>query len=148
MEENTEIEIIEIIISSIDLYSIEKVKQLRNAARPKISQGDLSRRLDLADGFVSKVESYKQPSRYNLQQLNKLVKIFHLNSYQDFFGNEIIPEDLLKVRVEIKKSKVWNPKTKKFRSERAATILRKTPLNEKEFELWKNNDLKYLTFIQ
>ena len=148
MEDIIKLEVIEIIISSLDLYTIERVKQLRNSMEPKISQGDLSRRLELADGFVSKVESYKQPSRYNLQHINKIINIFNLNSYNEFFPKGVIREDLIKVRIELKTSKVHDHESTKFQLVRTSRILDKTPLNEKEFELWKSKKLKYLTVLK
>ena len=148
MEEIIKVELVEIIISSLDLYTIEKVKELRNTASPKMSQGTLSQKLDLADGFISKVESYKQRSRYNLQHINKILNIFNLNSYNDFFPDKVIAQDMLKVRIEFKNSRLQDPRTKKFHLNKTYKILSKTPLSEKEFELWKAKKLKYLTVIK
>lgn len=68
-------------ISTIEQYVIDRVRELRIAKG--ISQRDLSRQLDLTDGFVGKVETPKERAKYNLNHLNDLAKIFEC-SPKDF----------------------------------------------------------------
>jgi transcriptional regulator with XRE-family HTH domain len=67
--------------SKIDLYVINKVKEKRLANG--WSQLDLAIELGLSTGFVGQVESSKYQTKYNLQHLNQLSKIFNC-SPRDF----------------------------------------------------------------
>ena len=57
-----------------DMYIINKVKAMREERR--ISQVALSQALEMADSFVSNVESLKRRDKYNTNHLNELAKIF------------------------------------------------------------------------
>lgn len=65
-------EIIEIKISEIDLFLIDRVRQLR--VSKGISQLKLSIALGLAEGAVSKIENPRQRAKYNIRHLNLLSK--------------------------------------------------------------------------
>jgi len=60
--------------SNIELYAIQKVKELREARG--FSQADLAFKLEVSLGFIGQVESSKYPAKYNLNHLNKLAAIF------------------------------------------------------------------------
>jgi transcriptional regulator with XRE-family HTH domain len=60
--------------SKIDLYVINKVKEKRLAKG--WSQFYLADELGMSSGFVGQAESPKYPTKYNLQHINKLAKIF------------------------------------------------------------------------
>lgn len=68
--------------SEIDIYVINKVRELRTIAG--ISQADLALALDLSVGFIGHIESSKYRAKYNLHHLNKLAKILNC-SIRDFF---------------------------------------------------------------
>jgi len=137
MEEIVKVEEIEIVISSLDFYLIEKVRALRNSTIPKISQGTLSRKLDLSDGFVSKVESFKQKSKYNIQHINKIINIFNLKSYSDLFPKEVIKDDMVRIKIKVTTTNAFDEKSKKFRLTKSYQVLSKIALTEKEFDIWK-----------
>ncbi|MFC4210856.1 helix-turn-helix domain-containing protein [Pedobacter lithocola] len=67
--------------SEIDIYVINKVRELRTVAG--ISQADLALALDLSVGFIGHIESTKYRAKYNLSHLNKLAKILGC-SIKDF----------------------------------------------------------------
>ena len=67
--------------SNIELYAIQKVKQMRELRG--FSQADLAFKLEVSLGFIGQVESSKYPAKYNLNHLNKLAGIFEC-SPKDF----------------------------------------------------------------
>ena len=67
--------------SKIENYVIEKVKEKR--VLNGYSQAVLAELLDVSIGFIGKTESPKYPTKYNLNHINKLAKIFNC-SPQDF----------------------------------------------------------------
>ena len=60
--------------TKLDMYIINKVKTIRQ--EHEMTQNDLSQSLNMADSFVSNVESLKRRDKYNLNHLNQLAKIF------------------------------------------------------------------------
>jgi transcriptional regulator with XRE-family HTH domain len=73
--------------SDFELYVIQKVKERREQLN--ISQQDLAFRLDMSVGFVGKVESPRQPSKWKLEHLNALAKVLKC-SPRDFLPIEPI----------------------------------------------------------
>lgn len=71
----------EVVKSKIDLYVINKVKEMRVAN--SLSQADLAFELAMSVGFIGKVESNKYASHYNIKHLNDLAKVLKC-SPQDF----------------------------------------------------------------
>ncbi|MBW7888059.1 MAG: helix-turn-helix transcriptional regulator [Bacteroidetes bacterium] len=62
--------------TEIELFVINKVRELRLKAN--LSQADLASKLDVTPGFIGKVESNNSPSKYNLNHISKLSKIFNI----------------------------------------------------------------------
>lgn len=143
-------EIIEIIISDLDFYLIEKVRELRAKAVPYISQFKLSQKMNLAGGYVGKVESMKEVDRYNIRDINKLVSIFEMESYSELFPKEIIKNDIVRIRLkllpEAKKGKIEVNQYGEV--EKPYKILSKEALDEDEMDLWKENKLSRLKIIE
>ena len=73
--------------SDIDLFVIERIKDLRNDR--KISQAVLAIKLGLSDAFIGQIENPKNRSKYSIEQLNKLAQIFEC-SPKDFFPDKPI----------------------------------------------------------
>ena len=73
--------------SGIELFVVTKIKELR--VENNLSQADLANKLDLSYGFIGKVEGLKSPTKYNLNHINKLAKIFNC-SPKDFFPEKPI----------------------------------------------------------
>ena len=71
--------------SKIELFVIDKVKHRRQELN--ISQIQLSYLMDLSIGFIGKIESYKYPTSWNLDHLNKLAEILNC-SPKDFLPDE------------------------------------------------------------
>ncbi|RZJ20393.1 MAG: XRE family transcriptional regulator [Acinetobacter sp.] len=68
--------------SEIELYVIARVKKMREDAG--LTQAQLAFKLEVSYGFIGQVESTTHRSKYNLNHLNKLAKIFNCN-FRDFF---------------------------------------------------------------
>lgn len=142
-------EVIEIIISQLDFYLIEKVRDMRVNATPYISQVSLSQKLDLSEGFVSKVENLKERSKYNIRLVNRIVNVFNLNSYSDLFPSEVIKNDIVRMRIKLFKNiKSPGSNSENEISKKSYKIISINPLSEKEMMLWKSNKLEYLTIIK
>ncbi len=71
--------------TEIDLFTAKKVKEFRLSF--KVSQAVLAIKAELPVTFITKVENPKLPTKYNLDHLNKIAKIFSC-SPKDF-----LPED-------------------------------------------------------
>jgi len=56
------------------MYIINKVREMRE--KQEMTQASLSHALNMADSFVSNVESLKRRDKYNVNHLNQLAKIF------------------------------------------------------------------------
>ncbi|KUJ56388.1 hypothetical protein [Chryseobacterium aquaticum] len=93
--------IVEIIISEIDLYVIDKVREYRGKNVPYISQVELSQRMGYADGYVGKVENYSSNTRYNIRKLNLLAKALGLNSPREIIPNNVLNNDLLFLKLKV-----------------------------------------------
>lgn len=71
--------------TKIELFISSKVKEFR--LKNNMSQAELAHKLNLSSGFIGKVESTKSKSKYNLNHLNSLAKIFNC-SIKDFFPDK------------------------------------------------------------
>jgi len=60
--------------TKVDMYIIAKVKAMRE--KYEMTQNSLSQALNMADSFVSNVESLKRRDKYNVNHLNQLAKVF------------------------------------------------------------------------
>ena len=72
-------------VSKIDKYAIEKVKEKR--LERGISQSQLAFELNMSNGFIGMVESGKYIHKYNLIHLNEIAKILEC-SPQDFIPKQ------------------------------------------------------------
>ena len=61
--------------TEIEQFVIDRVKQKRIEAG--LSQADLATHLNVSNGFIGKVESPKYDTKYNLNHINMLAKIFN-----------------------------------------------------------------------
>jgi len=86
-----ETETIEIVISEIDLYVINKVREMR--VPKELSQVKLSILMGLAEG-----------AKYNIRHLNLLAKALKC-SPQDFLPEKPLRGDMIKVRMKIQRDK-------------------------------------------
>ena len=74
-----------LILTEIEKYIIDKVKTMRK--EQGISQLSLSQKLDMNDSFISHVESNSKRTKYNINHLNLIAKIFNC-SPKDFWPNK------------------------------------------------------------
>jgi transcriptional regulator with XRE-family HTH domain len=71
--------------SEIDNFVISKVREKRE--HQKMSQSELATHLNVSDGFIGMIESSKYPSKYSVEQLNRLAIIFKC-SIKEFFPDK------------------------------------------------------------
>lgn len=95
-------EIFEIIISELDLYIINKVREMRYAKG--LSQNALSTLLRLSDGAVGKIENPKERAKYNIRHINLLAEVFGC-SPREFLPEKALPNDIIKAKIKIKRNK-------------------------------------------
>lgn len=67
--------------TELDLYIINKVKELRN--KVGMSQAILAVKLEVSDAFIGQIENPKHRAKYNVAHINKLAQIFNC-SPRDF----------------------------------------------------------------
>jgi len=101
-----ETEIFEVIISEIDLYVINKVREMRVLRH--LSQVKLSILIGLAEGAIGKIENPKERAKYNIRHLNLLAKALKC-SPRDLLPEKPLRNDMIKVKMKVKK----NAKTEK-----------------------------------
>jgi transcriptional regulator with XRE-family HTH domain len=91
----------------MDWYLIDRVRNLR--IEKKMSQVRLAIAMELAEGFISKVENPRERAKYNIRHLNLLAKAFKCSPL-DLLPAEPLPYDMVKVTLRIehkgKKKKV------------------------------------------
>ncbi|AUP79848.1 helix-turn-helix domain-containing protein [Flavivirga eckloniae] len=139
---------IEIIISHIDFYVIEKLRDLRVKSEPYIDQVDLAQRIGVSEGYLGQIENPKHRSKYNIRMLSRAAKALGLKSYQDIFPSEILKDDLVRIRLKLLKSA-----TKKHEVDKNGNVKKRfdiisiVPLTESEIKKWKKGELKYMTVI-
>jgi len=73
--------------SEIELYVIGRVRELRTEL--KLSQAQLAILIDVSVGFIGHVESPKHRAKYNLNHINRLVKVLNCE-FKDLFPAEPI----------------------------------------------------------
>lgn len=127
-------DLIEIVISEIDFYLNEKLREIRINKNPKIAQVTLSQMIGVADGFVGKVENMKLSSKYNLWHINKIIKIFNLK-YSDLFPTQGVKNDIVRIRLQFKETA--------SKDDKSYDVISIVPLSEYEMELFKVKKLPY-----
>ncbi|MDM1519397.1 transcriptional regulator [Myroides odoratimimus] len=98
------LEQITIIISELELFLIDRIRELRGRAVPYISQVDLSIKMEYSEGYIGKVENFKTSSKYNLRSLNLIANSLGLKSYTELLPTTILKNDLLELTIEVKGS--------------------------------------------
>jgi transcriptional regulator with XRE-family HTH domain len=72
-------------LTEIEIFVINKVKELR--ILNKLSQAELAYKIDVTSGFIGKVESFKNNTKYNLNHINKISKALNI-SPKDLIPNK------------------------------------------------------------
>jgi transcriptional regulator with XRE-family HTH domain len=114
-------ETIEIIISEIDLYVINKVREMR--VPKELSQVKLSILIGLTEGAIGKIENPKERAKYNIRHLNLLAKALKC-SPREFLPEKALRNDMIKAKLKMKKNNKLN------KSEPNFEILRIEPLDD------------------
>jgi transcriptional regulator with XRE-family HTH domain len=87
----------EVITTRLDLYIIEKVKEIREAQG--ISQADLSVRMGFSEKFVGSIENPTLVEKYNIRHLNLLARALKCTLW-DLLPEEPFNDDLVKVKIK------------------------------------------------
>ena len=74
-----------IMISEIDKYIIQRVREIRESQG--LTQMDLSLRLGKGVGFIGDIEAPSKKAKYNVKHLNDIAKIFGC-SPKEFWPNK------------------------------------------------------------
>lgn len=69
----------------IECYVIERVKVLRTERG--MSQAELAFKIEVSSGFIGKVETMSLPTKYNLNHINRIAKVFNI-SPQELLPNK------------------------------------------------------------
>jgi transcriptional regulator with XRE-family HTH domain len=123
--------IIEIIISELDFYLIERVRELR--LKSNLSQVMLAHKLGVSEGYIGNIENPKQTAKYNIRMLSRIAIALELDSYLDLFPTKPFSNDLVKIKInlfdkgEVKKDlRQQGEKVERFKE------ISITPLSEQE----------------
>ena len=116
-----ETETIEVVISELDLYVINKVRELR--VPQSLSQVKLSILMGLAEGAVGKIENPKERAKYNIRHLNLLAKALKC-SPKDLMPEKALKHDMVRVKMKIRRHE------KNGQGEPNFEILKMEPISE------------------
>jgi len=94
---STDDELIFVEISQLDFLLIERVKALRIGKN--MTQLQLTQKMKLADGFVSKVETYTERAKYNIRHIYLLASALNCN-IQDILPIEQPKFDMVKLTLK------------------------------------------------
>jgi transcriptional regulator with XRE-family HTH domain len=123
--------IIEKIISEIDWFIIERVRDLR---KTKFSQAALSREIGFSEGFIGKIENPNQSAVYSFRHINLIAKALKV-SIEDLLPKKPLSSDLIRIVI-----KLGEP-TKTRTGETNYEIIKKTSLTESEIRKYNNATL-------
>lgn len=87
---------IDVVISEIDLFVINKARELR--VLRQLSQVDLSISLGMSEGAVGKIENPKLRDKYNIRHINLLAKALNC-SPQDLLPGKPLEHDIVKIKL-------------------------------------------------
>ena len=76
--------------SNFEMAVVDNVRRERN--KRNVTQPYLALLLDVTDGYIGQIESPKSPSKYTLDQLNKIAIDFGC-SPKDFMPDNAVEED-------------------------------------------------------
>lgn len=144
--------IIEIIISELDFYLIEKVRELRIKSSPYIDQVTLAQKIGVSEGYIGSIENPKIQSKYNIRMLHRVADALGLKSYDSLFPKTIVTNDLVKIKLKLKPQSKRRHEIDNFGNVvKRFDVISMKPLSKKEIELWNSSDkgekLKYLNII-
>ena len=90
--------IIEIKISEIDLYLINRVRDIR--VQKNISQLKLALALGLSEGAISKIENPRDRAKYNIRHINLLAKALKVE-FSELFPPKPLKNDIVILRLRL-----------------------------------------------
>ncbi|WP_281225475.1 helix-turn-helix domain-containing protein [Flavobacterium aquiphilum] len=124
--------VIEIIISELDFYLIERIRELR--INSNLSQVALAQKIGVSEGYIGNIENHKQSKKYNIRMLARIAVALELKSYLDLFPEKIYTNDLVRIKIDLIDKKSLK-REGKFGLERLI-VLSVTPLTEHEISAY------------
>ncbi|SFU75538.1 hypothetical protein SAMN05216480_12022 [Pustulibacterium marinum] len=141
--------IIEIVMSHLDFYIIESIRELRAKSTPYIDQLALAQLIGVSEGYIGQIENPKNRAKYNIRMLARVAKALKLKSYNDILPKEILKYDMVKIRLKLLKSDSKKHEVdEKGNLKKRFEILSIKPLNNGELLKWNSGKLNYLTIIE
>ncbi|MFC3560198.1 helix-turn-helix domain-containing protein [Pedobacter jamesrossensis] len=113
-------------ISELDYLLIERVKALRLAKN--FTQLQLTQKMKLADGFISKVETYTERAKYSIRHIYLLASALNCN-IQDILPLEQPKHDI--VRLTLKRSNKIN-KDGSISRKKFTEVIKIEPINNRQ----------------
>lgn len=140
--------IIEIITSELDFYINEKIRELRIKAG--LSQMALAQKIGVSEGYIGSIENPKDDSKASIRMLARIANALELKSYLEFFPNEILSNDMVRIRIELFKVSSRNQiLDKDNKVPERLKELEKKPISIEEVEdLKSKKEYKYCTIIE
>lgn len=141
--------IIEIITSELDFFITEKIRELRIKAG--IDQVTLAQKLGVSEGYIGNIENPKNSAKANIRMLARIAKALELETYVNFLPDEILHEDMVRIRIELfdisSRSQTLD---KDGQVPKRLKILETTSISMEELELLKSSKggFKYCTIIK
>lgn len=123
--------IIKKIISEIDWYIIEKVRELRKS---KFSQIALSIEIGFAEGFIGRIESPNYSATYSPRHINLIAKALKVK-VSDIMPSQPLKNDLILLVIKIKSA------TKLKTGEKNYEVIEEIPLTDEEVEEYNKSVL-------
>lgn len=93
--------VIEIIISEFDFKVIRKLREKRILT--DLTQEDLSAKVGVSESFFGNIENPKQPQKLNMRMFARVAKALEIKSYSELLPEEIVTNDLVKIRLKLLK---------------------------------------------
>ncbi|WPR76271.1 helix-turn-helix transcriptional regulator [Algoriphagus sp. NG3] len=113
------------IVSALDLYVIEKIRNKREDSG--MSQDALSVEMGFSDKLVGNIENPSLPAKYNIRQINLAAEALKCN-VKDFLPPKgFLKDDLVRITVE----KIWE-KDNDGINKKIPVITKSEPLTEDE----------------
>jgi transcriptional regulator with XRE-family HTH domain len=93
---------IEVVISEIDFYLINRVRELRVSVN--LSQAKLAILMGLTKGVIGKIENPRERAKYSIRHITLLAKAFRC-SPQDLLPEKPLKNDMIRARIKIMRNK-------------------------------------------
>jgi|SRR5690606_12847121 len=139
--------VIEIIISEFDFKVIRKLREKRILA--DLTQEDLSAKVGVSESFFGNIENPKQPQKLNMRMFARVAKALEIKSYLELLPEEIVTNDLVKIRLKLLKINKRKEKDENGKPVKNMEIISIKAMSRKEISEYteSNEKNKFLRII-